>query len=242
MVPPSVDTPRTPRAQARIELTRQIKQVARAQLEAEGAANVSLRAVTRELGMVSSSIYRYFASRDELLTALIIDAYVALGEVAAGELDRAIEDGASHGERWRRVCRAVRAWAHEHPQGWALVYGSPVVGYEAPTDTIEPAGRTAAVLGRIAHDAAHDGVLAATTTLAAPQAEPDVVALVGGDATLADRALTSWITLIGTINFELFGHLNNVVRDHDGYFDEAMAIAAESWGLHVELDDTTAPS
>ena len=32
--------------------------------------------------MVSSAVYRYFPSRDELLTALIVDAYEAVGAAA----------------------------------------------------------------------------------------------------------------------------------------------------------------
>ncbi|MHB1137795.1 MAG: TetR/AcrR family transcriptional regulator [Microthrixaceae bacterium] len=230
------DTAETPRAAARRELIVQIKQVARTQLEAEGAAQVSLRAVTRELGMVSSSIYRYFASRDELLTALIIDAYSSIAQAADAAWRQTIEDDVAHGQRWLRVGRAVRDWARLHPQEWALVYGSPVVGYEAPPDTVEPAGRIAIVLGGIARDAALDGTLADTAMHSPPQAEPDVVALVGGNATLADRALTTWITLVGAIYFEVFGHLHGVVADRDRYFDEAMAIAAEAIGLTVELE------
>ena len=32
--------------------------------------------------MVSSAVYRYFPSRDDLLTALIVDAYDAVGAAA----------------------------------------------------------------------------------------------------------------------------------------------------------------
>ncbi len=73
---------RTARERVRAELTREITDVARGQLATEGAGGLSLRAVARELGMVSSAIYRYFPSRDDLLTALIIDGYNAIGEVA----------------------------------------------------------------------------------------------------------------------------------------------------------------
>ncbi|MFF8845555.1 TetR/AcrR family transcriptional regulator [Streptomyces sp. NPDC015127] len=80
-------TVRGARERARNEITAAIKEEARRQLAAEGAAKLSLRAVARELGMVSSALYRYFPSRDDLLTALIIDAYDAVGaaaEAAAG--------------------------------------------------------------------------------------------------------------------------------------------------------------
>src|ERR1700688_2336774 len=80
MNPPNA--PRTARERARAELSREIKEEARRQLAAVGANGLSLRAVARELGMVSSALYRYYPSRDDLLPALIIDAYNALGEAA----------------------------------------------------------------------------------------------------------------------------------------------------------------
>ncbi|MGA4862759.1 TetR/AcrR family transcriptional regulator [Streptomyces lavendulocolor] len=79
-------TVRGARARARDEVTAAIKDEARRQLAAEGAAKLSLRAVARELGMVSSALYRYFPSRDDLLTALIVDAYDALGAAAEAAL------------------------------------------------------------------------------------------------------------------------------------------------------------
>lgn len=233
--------PRTARARARLELTREIKETARRDLERDGAAGISLRAVARELGMVSSAVYRYFASRDELLTALIVDAYGSIGEVAEQALSRAQDAGEDHGGQWLQVGRAVRAWATAHPQEWALVYGSPVVGYEAPQDTIEPAARIAVVLASIAAEAAAAGELATLPSSApTPLVEDPVAELTGGRSAgppdLPERALTMWISLIGTINFELFGHLHNVVTDGDRYFDAAMALAAETIGLRVTLD------
>ena len=68
------------RERARAETTAEIIRLAREQIAEHGAAELSLRAIARDLGMVSSAIYRYFASRDELLTRLIIDSYDRLGE------------------------------------------------------------------------------------------------------------------------------------------------------------------
>ena len=87
---------RTARERARAELTDEIKAVARRQLATVGAQGLSLRAVSRELGMVSSALYRYFPSRDDLLTVLIIDAYDALGEAAEAA---AVKSGASFAVR-----------------------------------------------------------------------------------------------------------------------------------------------
>lgn len=141
----------TARERARAELTREIKEEARRQVAATGAQRLSLRAVARELGMVSSALYRYFPSRDDLLTALIIDAYDALGdsaERAVAALPRADVRG-----RWRACCTAVRGWALAHPHEYALIYGSPVPGYQAPQETIQAASRVALVLGGLLADA-----------------------------------------------------------------------------------------
>src|SRR6188508_1883277 len=123
----------SPRARAREQTMRDIVRIGREQLASEGAAALSLRAVARELGMVSSAVYRYVANRDELLTLLIIEAYDALG--AAVEEAAAPAAGRSPAVRFVAAGRAVRAWAVENPHQYALLYGSPVPGYEAPQDT-----------------------------------------------------------------------------------------------------------
>jgi AcrR family transcriptional regulator len=156
MADTQVRAPRTARERARAELTREIKEEARRQLATDGAGGLSLRAVARALGMVSSALYRYYPSRDDLLTALIIDAYNALGEAA----EQAIAPGAAAGRdpvgasaagagavsgtaraRWNAACYAIRAWARANPHEYALIYGSPVPGYRAPEATIGPASR-----------------------------------------------------------------------------------------------------
>jgi AcrR family transcriptional regulator len=118
---------RTARERVRAELIREITEIARRQLATEGAAGLSLRAVAREMGMVSSAIYRYFPSRDDLLTALIIDGYNAVG--TAVEKADAAWPAEDYAGRWLAACRAVREWALAHPHEYALVYGSPVPAY-----------------------------------------------------------------------------------------------------------------
>ena len=118
------------RARRRDDVTRRVLQIGRRHLTEYGAAALSLRAVTRDLGMVSSAVYRYVESRDELLTLLVVDAYTELGDVVdarLAELHRAAWD-----TRVLAVCVAVRAWAVREPARYALLYGSPVPGYEAP--------------------------------------------------------------------------------------------------------------
>lgn len=207
--------PTTARARARAELTREITAAGRRQLAEVGASELSLRAVARELGMVSSAVYRYVASRDDLLTLLLVDGYDALGAA----VEAAAADGRGGFEaRWVRVATAVRAWAVAHPHEWALLYGSPVPGYRAPADTIPPAGRPPiAALGVVA-DAVAAGEIN-LTPIATPLpravradlgAVRDALGLDLPDDVVA-RAYFAWTQLLGSISFELFGHGANVV-------------------------------
>jgi AcrR family transcriptional regulator len=234
-----VNAPRTARDRARAELTRDIKDVARQLIERDGAAALSLREVSREMGMGASTLYRYFRNRDELLTALIIDAFDQLGG-AAEEADAAARAaGADGGARWLAACRAVRRWALAHPREFALIYGSPVTGYIAPADTVGPATRITRVLAAILADAVAAGELTAPECpLPGPRlVTPEILAAYGPIAPphedLIERALVLWIVLIGAISFELFGHLSNTVTDYAAYFDAAMRIAAPCAGLRL---------
>ena len=100
--------------------------------------------------MASSAVYRYFASRDELLTALIIDAYDAVGAAAEQAPSRASRNPSIS---CVAVGYAVRDWALAEPHQWALIYGSPVPGYQAPQDTIGPATRVIMLIAAIVRDA-----------------------------------------------------------------------------------------
>ena len=223
----------TARERVRAELTAEITDAARRQLAEVGAAALSLRAVAREVGMVSSAVYRYFPSRDELLTRLIIDGYDALGAAA----EAADDLGAAPRERWLAVCRAVRSWALAHPHEYALLYGSPVPGYSAPRDTVPAAARVAVVLGAVLGDAARSGLLPEGSGERDPGLISDETATVlGGEHPAIDedvrvRALLAWSSLYGHLNFELFGHLVGSVTDLDRYFDRAMGDLAALIGL-----------
>src|SRR6478609_10359339 len=79
----------TPRQRARAQTLADITTIGRQHLATEGAAALSVRAVARDLGVVSSAIYRYVRSRDDLLTLLVVDGYDELGD-AVDEAEGAI--------------------------------------------------------------------------------------------------------------------------------------------------------
>jgi AcrR family transcriptional regulator len=232
--------PRTARERARAEITGEILAAARRHLATDGAPALSLRAIARDLGMASSAVYRYVASRDELLTRLIIDAYDSLGSAAeAAESPVARDD---MGDRWSAVCRAVRGWALAHPNEYALIYGSPVPGYVAPPDTIAPATRVANLLVRILVDATVSGSLAPAVardevSAADRSALSPIRSFVGIEIpdALIQRGIMAWSALYGAVSFELFGQLHNVVGeepgDREAYFAECVRRWAEQIGI-----------
>jgi AcrR family transcriptional regulator len=226
--------PRTARERARVEITAEILDAARGYLATDGAPALSLRAIARDLGMASSALYRYFASRDELLTRLIIDAYDSLG--AAAEARESAVGRSDLAGRFTATCEAVRAWALAHPNEYALIYGSPVPGYVAPADTVRPASRVTTLLLRIIVDAAAAGRVPDQDVQNA-EAQPAATALApirsylppGIPAPLVQRALMVWTNLFGAVSFELFGQLHNVVGEEPGDRDAFFAECIGRW-------------
>jgi AcrR family transcriptional regulator len=229
---------RSARDRVRQELTREILEVARAHLARDGAVALSLRSIARELEMAPSALYRYFSSRDDLLSALILDAFESLADCAERASAAAFERRDAPAKIWSAVPRTMRDWAIGHPHEWGLVFGSPVPGYQAPPATVVPYARLAAALVRpVVAGQRGGGLRPPPTTLLDPDAlaaglQPVTEGLLPGlpDATVA-RALQAWATLIGLISLEVFGHWRNTVLDPPALFDQAVANLGSDLGL-----------
>ncbi|GEA86190.1 TetR/AcrR family transcriptional regulator [Cellulomonas cellasea] len=245
-MPEPTHAPRGARERARAEIMAELLASARAHLVADGAASLSLRAVARDLGVASSAVYRYVASRDALLTLLIVEAYDAAGSAAEGAARAAEQRGDAPAQRWLEAARAVRAWALAHPHSFELVYGTPVRGYRAPADTVAPALRLWSVLVGVLVAAHADGSLRPVGPVYDPRGlvDPGVYAFAGlgaedevpDDVALAlTRSMSLFASLVGAITAELFGHLHNVAADADRLFDVTIATASAGIGLHVDL-------
>lgn len=220
--------PRGKRARRRKEVETAILRVAREHVATDGAAALSLRAVARDLGMVSSGIYRYVESRDDLLTRLIVDAYSSLADAVLAAHDAVpVEDLDG---RWRTVGTTVRSWALAHPHDYALIYGTPVPGYAAPEQTTGPGTRVLTLLVRLVDDARIAGRLRVANP--DPQAGAAVGPLLrdplfAGSGLTAEhltRAIAAWTLLIGAVSSELFGHLGPV-PDAGALFDSLLETA-----------------
>lgn len=223
------------RERNRREISAEIITIARTQLTEEGVPGLSLRSISRDMGMASSAIYRYFASRDELLTALIIEAYDDLAATVV-EADESVSDQDDYEARWLSICGSMRAWARRDPQRWGLLYGTPVTGYNAPEDTVGSAIKVGQPLLQLAADA-----LGKACETSDPSQNPVINPNIGADLSESSRlspgnettSIAAWSHLLGIISLEVFGHLTNVVDDLDEYF----RIQMMHWAGQIGLDD-----
>jgi AcrR family transcriptional regulator len=233
--------PRTPRERARARTVADILRLGREHLALHGAAALSLRAVARDLGVVSSAVYRYVENREELLTLLLIDAYNELGD----EVDNAVgavPEG-DFGGRFAALGRAVRGWALREPSRYALLFGSPVPGYRAPAErTTGPGTRVIFALMAIL-----DGAFRAGRLSVEGRRSPAVAAGLGGDLAkiraefglavpddLLARGALAWTSLFGAVSFEVFGQYGEeTFTAREELFGHHLAVLADVAGLPV---------
>ncbi|MFI8090354.1 TetR/AcrR family transcriptional regulator [Streptomyces sp. NPDC086080] len=223
-------------------LSETIKGAARRLLAGSGATALSPDAVAREAGLPTADVEALFPHRDDLLTALVVDAYNASG-AAMEQADLAARGTGAHaGARLLAVTRALREWSFANTADFTLIYGSPVPGYHAPQDTVPPASRTPAVLAGIVRAALEAGDLTPPrrTVPGPPLLLPDAVQLFGGvpEAPFSDiieRGIVLWSSLIGLLVFQVHSRTHDSVRDEPAFFDYAVAVAAEGIGLVVPL-------
>jgi AcrR family transcriptional regulator len=228
---------RTPRERARAQTVADIIRLGRQHLAEHGAAALSLRAVARDLGVVSSAVYRYVGSRDELLTLLLVDAYNDLGDA----VDAAVESVPAEESRGRfaALARAVRGWALREPARYGLLFGSPVPGYQAPAErTTAPGTRVVNSLVQILDAAHRAGRLAERGPSAVPAPlAADLEAIrrelgVEVPGALLARGTLVWTSLFGAVSFEVFGQYGaGTFSAPDELFEHHVAVLADLAGL-----------
>lgn len=200
----------------------QIKEIARKQMAAEGTAAISLRAIAREMDITAPALYRYYASRDDLITALIVDAYNAQADAqAAADASMPQEDYAG---RLFAVLLAYRKWALEHPTDFQLIYGNPIPGYEAPVEVTMPAARRgfdtilAIMEGAIAAGKYRLKSYDIPATVAANLRA--VIDYEGYTAPLEAVyiATVGWAKIHGLVSLELFNQIQPLIGDAEAFY------------------------
>ena len=215
----------------------EIKTAARGLMAQEGSSGLSIRAIGREMEMTAPALYHYYPSRDALLTDLILDAFNSLG--AEVEKTRAAHMGEPASNQLLAVCLAYRQWALEHPTDFALIYGTPIPGYDAPGDeTVAAAGRSYLTFVTVLTLALENGEMLPPAWLRDPPAELHAVMVrlaepYPQDIPLIAHYMTAvgWTRMHGVIMLELFNHLQPVVGDVDAFYRLQLQDMFREFGL-----------
>jgi AcrR family transcriptional regulator len=212
----------TSRADARSRTTAAILAAARAEVAERGGGGLSMRSVARSVGLVSSAVYRYFPSREALLTAMIIEGY--------GHLEEALDavPGARPDRRWVALAETLRAWARASPLEYQLIYGTPIPGYAAPSETIAAA---AAVVRPFVETAARSPVAGFADPVLAGQMTAVRDLVPGADPTGAAAVLAELAALIGFVSLELAGHFVGTADPADPLYAALLERQVATLGL-----------
>jgi len=214
----------------------------------QGAAALSLRAIARQMGLSAPALYRYFADRDALVSALIVEAFNALADslAAAGEA----QASAGMGARLWAIGLAYREWARAHPQDYLLIFGTPIPGYHAPAAITGPAAkRSFDVLAEVLRPA--KGRQHAPLRRAYQRAPGSLRAQVeawrtryGYDLGGAELlfALETWARLHGLVSLELVGQIEPFFGDVDQLYRLEMSKVLAEAGLRPQAARQTKDS
>ncbi|WBB63345.1 TetR/AcrR family transcriptional regulator [Streptomyces sp. WMMC500] len=207
----------TPRERYRAQVRAEIKDHAWDQIGTAGASALSLNAIAKQMGMSGPALYRYFANRDELITALIRDAYRSLADtLRTAAADAGVPSGAPDVQD---LARALRVWALADPQRYLLIYGTPIPGYHAPDDIT---AISAEIMGTLLDACTAIPHAPPQTPFAAHlEAHRDWARGHAAPSAVLHRALTIWTRLHGVLSLELAGHFTGM------RFDPAELYAAE---------------
>jgi AcrR family transcriptional regulator len=213
--------PPTIRERYRAQVRREVKQAALDQLAQAGPEAISISAIGKQLGVSGPALYRYFASRDQLLTELVIDAYHDLADALANA------SRASGSDPWARLeglARAYRSWALAQPHRYRLLFGPPLPGYDAHAERLVDASQGAMnqLLGilRELDDGTTEAPAEPLASQLAAWAQPQDPAI---DPAAALRAVLIWSHLHGIVSLEIAGNFASMGIDPAQLFETQLA-------------------
>jgi AcrR family transcriptional regulator len=226
----------TRRENVRKNTLEEIKVVARQQMAEQGTAGISLRAIASQMGMTAPALYRYYASRDDLITALIVDGFTSLGKALNHARDSHPDDITA---RIIAVATTYREWALANPTDFQLIYGNPIPGYHAPREVTVPASvfSSEAIVRTV-----HEGIEAGLLVPQLPDLPPAIYSHI--ETMLREYqhpispiamhiAITMWGQGHGLIMLEMFGHIGPLVGDTTEYYHYQLIELLKRVGWHI---------
>jgi AcrR family transcriptional regulator len=221
----------------------EIKTTAREQITEDGAANLSLGAIARAMGMTAPALYRYFNNRDALVAALIADAYDSMAdalEQAVGE-----QEPEDYAGRFFALMLGYRRWAVAHAAEYALMFGPSLESPELPAATI---GRATMRNLRVMVQLFRAAQAAQRLTIPQPYQTPSPAlrqALVAMRSALGDAEIpleilalsfATWLPAHGLVWEELHGHLPKFLFASGELYEMEIGVMARRLGLAPDRD------
>lgn len=212
----------------RREITRaatvdEIKRTAYDLMRASGTPDVRFADIARAMSMTAPGLYRYFPSRDDLLQALVADAFDDLGDVLGEALAGCPSDDAEI--RLGAVCQAYRRWGTSEPVRFALLFGLPAPGFVRTKDSHKSPGadRAFGYLSAPVVEAAQRGLLRRDSTDLGASLDDELALLASTCPGLATQHLQAlmhaWASLHGFVSLEAFGQLPFGATAQDQLFE-----------------------
>jgi AcrR family transcriptional regulator len=229
------------RARLRADTINEIKTLARRQLAEQGPGAISLRAIAREMGTAPSALFRYFPSHNDLISAIVVDAYNDVADALSSVRD-AWPSG-DHAGTWFAICQAYRSWSLENPSEFALLFGTPLPGYEAPQEVTGPAASRSIEVALGVYAAAVQAGSADPGRSQVP-ADLEIGALWKGllqergslyEPRLAGIVLSAWAAVLGYLIAEIFGSLTSLIDDIDRLYVAHLRTAMLGMGFAADL-------
>jgi AcrR family transcriptional regulator len=232
----------TRRERVRAATIEEIKATALRLMHEQGSADLRFSDIAREMGMTAPALYRYFSDRDELLSALIADAYNDLAD--AVEAARAGVPADDPTGRWYAVSQAFRSWANQEPQQFGLIFGAPVPGFVTPQEGPVAEACTRAITGLKAFfvEAHEQGKLGPPlirdvdkTLVGHFEEKKEGMHDPGLPPETFQALLNCWASLYGFTSLEAYGHLHFLSDEaRDALFASGMRLAAIYSGLPAD--------
>jgi AcrR family transcriptional regulator len=214
----------TRRERQHTAIREEIKETTRRLMAEHGTEGIATRLIAREMGLTAPALYHYFANRDALITALIVDAFNALADTLQEASEQTMEQ--APGEQLRKVLLAYRQWALAHPADFQLIYGNPIPGYEAPRELTFPAAVRGfriifPLVAKLLENSAH--TLSSEYSSIPPEVQAaleEIITHEGYEIPSLPLYLTivGWSRIHGIIMLELFNHLQPVVGDVNAFY------------------------
>ncbi len=216
-----------------------VKDAARSLMTERGTAGLTIRGIAAALELTPPAIYTYFASLEDLITALTTDGFNALADTLM-TVGRDAED-AEPVARLLAVLLAYREWAIAHATDFQLIYGNPIPGYDAPREVTVPATKRVYVAVIEAMDAALN------STAYTPRAPYDMIPpavdvhldgmLLRDSYPVSKQAMyltvIIWEHMHGLVSLEMFHHLQPVIGDAAQHYHAQILNLLRTFGFDI---------